>query len=85
MVQFAQRESHHDPILGFAGRLDSAGVTLSVDRAYLRNGQSTAVNEGACKFFFKGKNLSGMACGAIVDETGRRTTAIVGFEAGPGH
>jgi len=44
-------------------------------------GQATTVSDGWCKFFFKNQQLSGIMCGMKVDETGRRTTAVVAFNA----
>jgi hypothetical protein len=53
MVQFAQKESHHGPILGFAGRVGDDGIMMSVDHVYLTVGQPTTVSDGGCKFFFE--------------------------------
>ena len=84
MVQFAQKESHHSPILAFAGHLDNDGIMMTVDHVYLVPKEQTTVSEGYCKFFFENGHMKGMFCGMKVDETGRRTTAIVGFDAAPG-
>ena len=84
MVQFAQKESHHSPILGFAGRVEDDGIMMSVDHVYLVQGQATTVSDGSCKFFFKNRQMSGIFCGMKVDKTGRRTTAVVVFNAAPG-
>jgi hypothetical protein len=82
MLQFAQRESHHSPILGFAGRVEDNGIMMPVDHVYLAPGQATTVSDGLCKFFFKDRHMSGIVCGIKVDETGRRTTAVVTFTPG---
>jgi hypothetical protein len=85
MIQFAQKESHHGPILGFSGRVNNNdGITMSVDRVYLTAGAPTTVSDGGCKFFFRNRHMSGIFCGIIVDETGRRTAAVVAFNATPG-
>ena len=84
LIQFAQKQAHHTPILGFAGRIEDDGVMMPVEGVYLTVGQRTTVSEGWCKFFFKNRNMSEIACGMKVDETGRRTTAIVAFSASPG-
>ena len=84
MVQFAQKESHHSPILGFSGRVEDDGIMMSVDHVYLVQGQATTVSDGSCKFFFKNRQMSGIFCGMKVDKTGRRTTAVVVFNAAPG-
>jgi hypothetical protein len=83
MVQFTQKESHHGPTLGFAGKVEDDGIVMSVDHVYLTTGQPTPVSGGVCKFFFKGRHMSGIFCGMKVDETGRRTTAVVDFNAAP--
>lgn len=81
IIQFTQKKSHHSPILGFAGKIENDGIMMPVDRVYLAAGQPTTVSDGWCKFFFKSRQVSGIACGMKVDETGRRTTAIVEFDA----
>jgi hypothetical protein len=83
MIQFAQKESHHSPILGFAGRVEDDGIMMPVDHVSLAPGQATAVSDGWCKFFFKDRHMSGIFCGMKVDETGRRTTAVVAFTPTP--
>jgi hypothetical protein len=80
LIQFAQKESHHGPILGFSGKAEDDGVMMSVDHAYLTVGTPKTVSDGACKFFFKNRRMSGIFCGLNVDETGRRTTAMVSFD-----
>jgi hypothetical protein len=84
MIQFVQKESHHGPILGFAGKVEDDGIMMSVDHAYLTAGTPMTVSDGVCKFFFKNRHMSGIFCGIKVDETGRRTTAAVTFNAAPG-
>ena len=84
MVQFAQKEAHHTPILAFSGRIEDDGIMMPLEKVYLTPGEPTTVSEGWCKFFFKGRNMSEIFCGMKVDETGRRTTAVVVFEAAPG-
>jgi hypothetical protein len=81
MIQFAEKESHHGPILGFSGKVEDDGIMMSVNRVYLTAGTATTVSDGACKFFFKNRHVSGIFCGIKVDETGRRTTAVVSFNA----
>jgi hypothetical protein len=84
MVQFAQKESNHSPLLGFSGRLEDDGIMMQLDTVYLVPGQATTVSDGSCKFFFENRQLSGIMCGMKVDETGRRTTAVVVFNVAPG-
>jgi hypothetical protein len=84
MIDFVEKEAHHGPTLGFAGRLSDDGITMAVDHVYLPDGPPTTVSDGACKFFFKNHHLSGIFCGMIIDETGRRTAAAVVFNAAPG-
>ena len=84
MIQFAQKESHHGQILGFAGNMESGGQILDVDHVYFAPGQATPVTEGFCKFFFTGKHMSAISCGAKVDEGQRRTVPVITFQALPG-
>jgi hypothetical protein len=84
LVQFSEKRSHHGPILGFSGRVEDDGIMMPVDHVYLTEGPPTTVSDGWCKFFFKNRHISGIFCGMRVDETGRRTAAIVGFTAAPG-
>jgi hypothetical protein len=84
LVQFAQKEAHHGPILGFSGRVQEDGIMMSVDRVYLTAGPPTTVSYRLCKFFFKNRHMSEIFRGIKVDETGRRTTAVVSFNAAPG-
>lgn len=83
MVQFAQKESHHSPILGFAGRVADDGIMMAIDHVYLTPSQATTVSDGRCKFFFRRRDMTGIFCGMYVDETDRRTTAVVSFDAAP--
>jgi hypothetical protein len=52
-IQFAQKESHHSPILGFAGRVEDDGIMMPVDHVYLVPGQATTVSDGSCKLFLR--------------------------------
>jgi hypothetical protein len=83
MVQFSESQSHNNILLGFAGIMSEDGQILYVSRVYLGNKQ-IQVPEGYCKFFFKNKHMSGIACGAPVDEGDRRTVPVVEFHASPG-
>ncbi len=57
---------------------------MQVYNVYLGTGEATTVSDGTCKLFFKNRQLSGIGCGMKVDETGRRTVAIVTFDVTPG-
>lgn len=89
LIDFSQKESHHSPILGFAGRIETreptdGGTMMQVYSVYLGTGEATTASDGWCKLFFKNQQLSGIGCGIKVDETGRRTVAIVSFDVTPG-
>jgi hypothetical protein len=56
---------------------------MAIDHVHLAAGPPTTVSDGARKFFFKDRHMSGVFCGANIDETGRRTTAVVSFNAAP--
>ena len=82
LVQFVEKEAHHAPIIGFAGRLDDENM-MNVEHVYLGagGGKPITVSEGYCKFDVKDRKVSSIVCGMKVDETGRRTVAVIGFEA----
>jgi hypothetical protein len=84
MIQFVQKQAHHTPILGFAGKVEDDGIIMKIDHVYLKEGQATTVSDGLCKFFLKNRQMSGIFCGMMVDETGRRTTAVVAFKPATG-
>lgn len=84
MIQFSQKESHHGAILGFAGDVARDGKMMTVTKVYLTAGQATEVSDGNCKFFFSGRHMSGIFCGAKIDEGDRRTVVIVAFDAASG-
>ncbi len=83
MVQFAEAQSHINIQLGFAGLLSEDGQILNVSSVYVGNKRSQ-VSEGYCKFFFKKKTMSSIACGAPIDEGDRRTVPVVTFKANSG-
>jgi hypothetical protein len=89
LIDFSQKESKHSPIIGFAGRfearqLEDGGRMMQIYNVYLGTGEATTVSDGWCKLFFKSQQLSGIGCSMKVDETGRRTVAIVTFDVTPG-
>ncbi len=90
LIDFSEKESKHPQVLGFAGQVlggsmtSEYGVTLQVKNVYLRTGEPTTVSDGTCTLFFKDLQLSGIGCAMKVDETGRRTVAIVAFDVTPG-
>lgn len=84
LIDFTERGSHHSPMIGFSGMTDEAGILLNIEKVYLSTGDPATVSEGSCKLFFKAKRLVGIACGMRLDEAGRRTAAIVEFDAEPG-
>ena len=82
MIQFADSKSNHARQIGYAGMMEDEEI-MNVRSVYLESGQPTPVADGNCKFFFSEKNISGIACGAKIDEAGRRTVPIVSFDADP--
>jgi hypothetical protein len=84
MIQFTEKESHNSPILGFAGKVENGGIIMDVNHIYFLRGKPTTASYGLCKFYFKNRHMSEIFCGAYVDETGRRTDAVVAFDAVPG-
>jgi hypothetical protein len=82
MIQFAESKSSHLRQIGYAGMMEGTEI-MNVSSVYLESGQASPVSEGYSKFFFKEKIISGISCGATVDEAGRRTVPVVGFNADP--
>jgi hypothetical protein len=81
MVQFVEAKSTHDRQIGYAGQMDDENI-LNVFNVYLEAAHPPSkASDGACKFFYNGDALSSMACGAKIDEAGRRTVPIVVFNA----
>lgn len=87
IIDFSQKESRHANPLSFAGRFESpdgkAESTMQVNTVYLHPEEATTATEGKCKTVFEGQRLTGLICGVKVDEAGRRTLALVGFDAAP--
>lgn len=81
LIDFTQKDAHHSPILGFSGHLNNSGDLMKVENVYLMSGDPTTVSDGSCQLFFKDRHLTGIGCGMKVDEMGRRTVAIVVFNA----
>ncbi|KXV60657.1 hypothetical protein AD948_04325 [Acetobacter senegalensis] len=81
LVQFSQKEAHHNPSLAYAGRMSGDKDVMNVERVYFSPQNSATVSDGVCKFFYKDTMLTGIMCGVKIDETGRRTTAIVVFNS----
>ena len=82
MIQFADSKSNHARQIGYAGMMDN-GEIMNVYNVYLEPGEPIPVADGACKFFFMKQDISGIACGAKIDQLGRRIVPIVTFDAGP--
>jgi hypothetical protein len=54
---------------------------MTVNHFYLEPGQPITPDFGMCKFFYKGKKMTGIWCASkIDDQQGRRTTAVVDFK-----
>lgn len=79
LLTFAESQSHTRPQLGFAGVMEDRQM-VDVQRVYLTSGKATPVDEGACKFFYKGSRITGVFCGGKIDQGDRRTVPIVAFE-----
>lgn len=83
MVTFSEKKAHRVEPIAFAGKASSDGILVDVSSLYLRPGIRMPITEGGCKFFFRdhGRVLKEIFCGAKFDEDGRRTTAVIAFEA----
>jgi hypothetical protein len=78
LVQFAEKTSYNNPLLGFGGVQD--GPIINVQHLYIQSSEPLSVTESGCKFFFKANRLASVFCGAHVDQGARRTTAVVVFK-----
>lgn len=79
LLTFSESKSHTRPQIGYAGLMVDDEM-IQVQRIYLQSGVAIPADDGACKIFRKGGRISGIACGAKVDQGGRRTVPIVAFE-----
>ena len=80
MISFLEKRDHKASNIGFGGMLALDGITMDVQRLYRGNNKGVPVTDGACKLFYKGRTLSSIFCGAVVDEEERRSTAVIGFD-----
>jgi hypothetical protein len=88
LVRFVDSKS--DAVIVYAGMMKDAEhmSVRSVDIESKESHQPIPVEEGDCRFFFNKrflneKRISGIACGAKVVKSGRRTVPIVAFDADP--
>jgi len=84
LIQFSEHAAVHAPILGFAGQVEADGIMMPVDHVYFEPGKAASVSDGWCKFFFEARHMTNIVCGVKADEAGRRTVAVVVFNAAPG-
>jgi len=78
LIQFVDSQSNHARQLGFGGLMEDAAI-MSVHNVYIEIGRASVASDGACKLFFEKQAISGIACGAQIDEGDRRTVPIVSF------
>lgn len=79
LLTFAELQSHTRPQIAFAGMMTDRQM-VDVQRVYLSTGKATPMDDGACKFFYKGPRISGVFCGGKIDQGERRTVPLVAFE-----
>jgi hypothetical protein len=84
LIQFAQKGSDQQRIVGYAGMMENDGQTLDVDHIYLEPGKPLTATDSACKLFFTQPRLTDIVCGGQIVEGARRTVATVIFKAAPG-
>jgi hypothetical protein len=83
MINFLDKKAAHGRILGFAGQLESDRITMPADHVYFEPGKATIVSDGGCTIGFDEVQITGIVCIIKADEGGRRTVAVVEFEAAP--
>ncbi|MGA7158601.1 MAG: hypothetical protein WBY53_17275 [Acidobacteriaceae bacterium] len=79
IIDFAEKEAHHSPVLGFAGYLNKDSV-MQVENVYIYSKDATEASDGVCKLFYKNQRLDSIGCASNVDEMGRRTIVEVIFK-----
>lgn len=84
LLEFSERRSNSTAPIGFGGELEKDGINMTVRTLHLPAVAATPVDDGACKYFFKGRRLDGIGCVGVVDRDGRRTVADIAFNADPG-
>ena len=80
MIQFAKKGDGSVPLLGFAGAMEKDGVTLDVDRIYLRPGEAQPAQKASCKLSFGPPNITGISCSGQAAQSALRVV----FKADPG-
>lgn len=79
LISFSLKGSHHSPNISFAGVPNNDGA-VDVDRVYFSSKDPTAASEGLCKIFRENDKITGIGCGAKVDEGHMRTVPIIAFD-----
>ena len=83
MITFAKKATTKG-VLSFSGMMDLKSNILDVQKVYFEPGKPTYIDEGTCKLFFSGRNMTGIFCGGKIDADGQRTVASIIFDADPG-
>jgi len=84
LIQFSEKHSNHQRIIGYGGTMEADGKILDVDHIYLEPSKALPAQGGACKLFFAQRHMTDIVCGAQVIEGQQKTVAIVAFKAAPG-
>lgn len=83
MITFAQKATTKG-VISFAGTMELKDNILEVRKVYFEPGKPTYVDDGACKFFFSGRHMTGIFCGGKIDADGQRTVAGISYKVDPG-
>lgn len=79
LIMFAEAQSNTGPQIGFAGTMPDRDM-VQVKRVYLQPEKALQADDGACKFFRNNGRITGVFCGAKIDNGTRRTVPVVSFE-----
>jgi hypothetical protein len=67
-------------MFGFHGNLDASMRMMHVNMVYLAPDETTYVDNGECKLFYKdGDKNYQIFCGAVIDSDGERNVAVITF------
>ena len=79
MITFAEKATTKG-VISLAGNMDAKENILEVRKVYLEPGKPTYFEDAACKFFFSGRHMSGIACIGKYDADGQRTVLSIDYQ-----
>lgn len=80
MIQYVGSRQNHGQIIAFAGWLEPDRKVMNVDRVYFEPSRPVDVTGSACRLFWRQQRVSGVTCGARVENDQRSTAVVLAFE-----